>query len=628
MPLYPPKGTLFFDGGKNNKFEPTLIEDNEATDCQNVIFDAGSVATREGFQKLNTVAMGSFACNGLFTRKTNQGNQSMLAFYGGVGYVLGTTTFITIGSAQSVFTNGVDVMAAQYENYIFLGNGLATPYKYNEAFTRHGIPAATGVVTASTGAAGVLSGVYSYKITYVNSALVEGDPGDATASITVAGPAQINLASIPVAPQSFGVNARRVYRTVTSGAVYKLVTTLNNNTATTYIDNTADASLGADAPSDNGEPPNYSIIVYHRDRLFVNDPDNPNFVLYSDLTNPYVFPALNFFRVGDNSTDIVRGISVYDNHLIVTGDETITLIYMPTTDPADWSQLTTKSPYGCKSKFCLIPVNNQIMFPAIQTSKFAGFASIEGAAIAPSASFLTIGSVGSLMQSQVIEPDMFNVKESAVAEIHGIVFKNKAWISLTYTDAATANNRVYQYDFSLSNLSKRERVSWVPFTGMNAKYFTEYNGELYFGSSTANGFVYQAETGTYNDAGTAIDSFWESKEYQAVGGEESYQKDFRYFEGIFDNAGDYYMDFTWWLDSNIGPGTTTQVDLDPGGSVWGSMVWGVDPWGGGTTSSKKKVYLAGARGDRIKYGLSNQNTINQRFKVHRGNFKYNLRGLR
>lgn len=56
-----------------------------------------------------------------------------------------------------------------------------------------------------------------------------------------------DLTSIPVGPS--GTTGRKVYRTAVGGSTYKLLTTIANNTTTTFTDTTADGSLGADAPS-------------------------------------------------------------------------------------------------------------------------------------------------------------------------------------------------------------------------------------------------------------------------------------------------------------------------------------------------------------------------------------------
>ena len=137
---YPQKGRVALDGGLNTKYERSLIPENESPVCLNVVFTNAAVETRPGSTKLNTAAVGSFAYDGVYTRRDANGAETMVVFAGGTAWGLAGTSFITIGSAQSVFTAGVRVGTAQYENHLFIGNGGVTPYKYNGvAFTRHGV---------------------------------------------------------------------------------------------------------------------------------------------------------------------------------------------------------------------------------------------------------------------------------------------------------------------------------------------------------------------------------------------------------------------------------------------------------------------------------------------------------
>ena len=183
---YPSKGRVLFDGGKSNKFERSIIPDNESPDCQNVEFGDGAVGTRQGWTVINTASVGSFVCDGLYTRHDTDGSETMCAWYDGTMFTLDTTSLVTVGSAQSVWTAGVRVGAAEYEDHIFFGNGYQQPMKYDGTeFTRHGVPAPTGTVSAVSDAssAGTLTGSYSWKFTYVNSLSVEGDVG---AVVTIA----------------------------------------------------------------------------------------------------------------------------------------------------------------------------------------------------------------------------------------------------------------------------------------------------------------------------------------------------------------------------------------------------------------------------------------------------------
>ncbi len=637
--FYPSAGQdrVLLDGGLNNKFDPNLIEDSESPDCLNVVFGEGSVGTREGYTKLNSNVIGgtgmSFVGDGLYTRRTRTGAETMIAFAGGSAWTWGSSTFTTIGSAQSVFTAGVRVCAAQTENHIFVGNGAVTPDKYNGTdWTRHGVYPPTTTMTAASAATGaaLLSGSsYTYKVVFVSSQSVESDVGPATTHvIAVNSMGNVALTSIPTAAQSWGVSSRRIYRTEAGGSTFKRLVTISDNTTTTYDDAIADASLGADAPSDNGVPPLYSTIAYHKSRVFCNDPTNPNLVNYSGVGEPYTFGATDFLTIGDDAGDTVKGLAVHNDGLVVLCEKSVWFIYMPTTTATDWRTVKLNAPYGSKSPFGAFLFNDKLMFAAMQNDKFVGFAAVSNGSIAPSSSLLTVTAIGSEMQSNPIEPDMFLVQDSYVGNISSAVYQNKAWIAVTYDSGSTTNNRVYYADFSASNLQNKGKIAWVPFTGINAAQFAIYNGLLYFIDSRAMGRVYQLESGSYSDDGSAIDSYFWSKEYSGLPQHSSLHKDFRWASVLVDKAGAYYMNVTRKVDSDDGSGDTVQVDLDPGGSQWGSMTWGVDSWGGGTERDEVKVSLGTSAGQRIQFKFSNQNTLNQRFKVHWLRFIYNKKGYR
>ena len=628
---YPSSGRILFDGGLSNKFKRSIIPDNESPDCQNVEFQDGAVGTRQGWTVINTASVGSFPCDGLYTRHATDGSETMCAWYGGTMFTLDTTSLVTVGSAQSIWTAGVRVGAAEYEDHIFFGNGNNPPMKYDGSeFTRHGIPAPSGTVSAVSDAssAGTLTGSYSWKFNYVNSLSVEGDVGAVITAPALAS-GQALLSDIPVAPQSFGVNARNVYRTDAGGATYKYVTQIADNSTTTYVDNKDDSELGAQAPLDSGVPPEYNAVIYHQNRLFFNDPGTPNFVWFSDLAEPYTVASTNFVRVGDNTSDLVKGFAIYNNSLIIFCDKSQWIIYMPDTDESNWILLTARSPYGSKSPYAPVLYNNKVLFPAMQNDKFVGFAALAGDTVDPNATLLTVNAAGSDLKSDRIEPDMFLVQEAQVGNISGIVYQNRAYITVTH-ETGTTNNRVWVFDFSISNLSKNQEAAWVPWTGINAAQFTICDSTLYFANSDENNgsYIAQLNDGTYNDNGAAIDSYFWTKEFSGLKGEENNHKDFRECNLFYENAGKYFMNFGYRVNSDKGSGQLTQINLDPGTLTWGTLTWGTDNWGGGFDESEASQYLATARGTRIQFKFSNQNVADQRFRVLGLNFDYNRKSRR
>lgn len=109
------------------------------------------------------------------------------------------------------------------------------------------------MAATSSASAGSLTadGNYGYTVAYVTSA---GETPISTQELRrvglLAGHTAVELTNIPVSPDG-RVTARRIYRTLNLGFDPKLLATILNNTATTYLDTIADASLGGNPPAAN-----------------------------------------------------------------------------------------------------------------------------------------------------------------------------------------------------------------------------------------------------------------------------------------------------------------------------------------------------------------------------------------
>jgi len=116
----------------------------------------------------------------------------------------------------------------------------------NLRFTPITAPTAPSAALAGAGAGSVTNGDHKYRVTYV-TATGETELGTASGTVTVADnttDGKINV-TIPTSSQ-LGVTARKLYRTKAGDATTMyLLATINDNTTTSYLDNTADASLGA-----------------------------------------------------------------------------------------------------------------------------------------------------------------------------------------------------------------------------------------------------------------------------------------------------------------------------------------------------------------------------------------------
>jgi len=129
------------------------------------------------------------------------------------------------------------------------------------------VPGAPSVAIGS-GAGNVDNGAHRYRVTFVTAdgETQGGDISDAVTVVDKTANGKIELSGIPLGGSL--VTARKIYRTTAGGSVYYLLATIANNTATTYTDNTSDASLGAAVPSSNttGDPELRMLITAMRQK--------------------------------------------------------------------------------------------------------------------------------------------------------------------------------------------------------------------------------------------------------------------------------------------------------------------------------------------------------------------------
>lgn len=104
--------------------------------------------------------------------------------------------------------------------------------------------APTALTSADSGVAGAPNGTYEHVVTFTTD---EGEtvPGAISAPLTVVS-RQISLTDIPLG--GAGTVGRRIYRRP-AGGIFKRVTTITNNAATTFTDNVADGALTVEPPT-------------------------------------------------------------------------------------------------------------------------------------------------------------------------------------------------------------------------------------------------------------------------------------------------------------------------------------------------------------------------------------------
>lgn len=233
--------------------------------------------------------------------------------------VSGVATEITMPAGVTMSATRASVMAVLDTN-IVVCNGPSVNLRVDSSTltaTPLSLVEPPSVSTLSAGAAGVLTGDYSYKWTFAQmdgaTVISESPLAGPTATITVSG-TKIHHASIPVSSAA-SCNARRAYRTTSGGSTWFLAFTIADNTTATYDDNVPDASLSTTAaPTDLGNPPGTTTadritqIIAWADRLWAIGTGDLDIAYYSGVGRCFAWnPTQSVVAnpIGQDSTGLV-----------------------------------------------------------------------------------------------------------------------------------------------------------------------------------------------------------------------------------------------------------------------------------------------------------------------------------
>ena len=234
---------------------------------------------------------------------------------------------------------------------LFISNGFDYPLVYDGTYVKEmGAPTAKDLLVA-----GGLTGVYYYAMTYVIDG-VEVILGTVSNTISVTSKS-IDL-DLPVGIAT--CTARKIYRTEAGGSTLKLVTTINDNTTTTYQDNTADGSLGVNIPSTNSSCPTPQFITVKDEKIIgaVNS-NRPNYLYVTEFEVEVFFNTSGVYDVsgvGNDNSPLTGLIEDY-NQIVVFSEKHI---YLADTSGLTTSVKQTTSNVGCVDGFSIarIPEND------------------------------------------------------------------------------------------------------------------------------------------------------------------------------------------------------------------------------------------------------------------------------
>lgn len=329
---------------------------------------------------------------------------------------------------------------------------------------------------------------YQYKVAFFDT-----DTGIYTYSnarsnplLTGATVRDIRLTDIPLGPS--GVDHRVIYRTtgdVSRAAVvvdtnlYR-VTTITDNTTTTYNDTMSDATLvGASSPTwatvsagVEVTPPRGRFTVINQERLFMaNDPNETDSgkssVYWSDVLNPDYFYPTDYELIRPDDGDQITFMKNLLGTLTIGKNRTINKFYTSGSS-SGW---TISDPYsftGCVSPYSAVN-------------------SVTGIIYLGRYGIYTFNGQSSELISDAVTDKIRDILETSQESVVGIYSDNAYHMAYTSASSgASANNRVLVFDLV--------RDAYVEDTSAVDSFTTYDSGDdygiLYSGSSGVDGTIY------------------------------------------------------------------------------------------------------------------------------------------
>lgn len=480
---------------------PSQIGPSETHEMLNITYDIPAArCKREGYIKVYDNSLGDYSIDGMFTYDPRSGNPQELVWYNGKVYKEIDGALIEILSG---LTKG-RVSAVQLNDQLFFINGTDKKRYDGTNFFPWGVAAPTTGPSVAAGTSGQLTGTYYYKVIFEDSKGGKSNPSPASANINLSNQ-QCILTNIPIGATGTDVVKRHIYRTMANQTdYYYYLTTLNDNTTTTYTDNMADTSLGTRIETNNNVCPQGSFCITWNQRILVSGiANNPQQVYPSKIGRPEQFDTPLEIDASDGQAVTAleecgryaligkeRGLYRLEGDVLLPSEVSSGLKLMKVTKlkshvgPANWRV--------CKK------IGAWVMF----LSKYEGIwclLTIED----------TEGIPNVIYASEDIEPLIKRITNFDNA--HAYVYDNKF---ILHADVLTDNNVTKRYEFicsfKLSNPYKGE--FWWEVHELNDNiqcYHRRTDGYLYGGDD--KGYIYKfgkTGDGIYSDNGASINAYF------------------------------------------------------------------------------------------------------------------------
>lgn len=518
-----------FSGGKNDKFSPLLLSDNELVDVQNFTYDQkGTLTKRKGFVKHYATPFGTGPVKGLYNyRKEDGTSRLIIACDGKLLYdkpqfkqlydleadweITGSSrvyidTTSTPGDIQmqkgigmpgriglggkraalggtnpnlpeAIWTsNPIDISTIQDKTTGTVTESVTLPTGTTRVVeTRYSTDAVNWGAWTALGAGNSIVGVGTNTWMEIRTRLDSTSRRRASYQLL-----QVNFDTTPtVTTLASGLSTSDRWQFATMNDILWMV---NGTDTNKKWDGTTFGTQG-------GTPPTCKYIVVHKNLMFLagTSATNRSRLYFSLLGDPETWNVLNFIDVGKGDGDSITGLGILNDQLAIFKDHSTWVLQGDAASNFVLRKASEEA--GAVVGQSVAPLKQTLVHLARDGVYF-----FDGVRVALASEKITKTLLG-MNQRQL---------QQAASIAVSLGYTRKYYLALP-EGTSTTNTTILVFD-SL-------RAAWSVYRGMPAGEFAlwrQFNADtVVFGSATT-GQVYDMDTG-YNDDGAAIDAFFITK---------------------------------------------------------------------------------------------------------------------
>ena len=450
-------------------------------------------------------------------------------------------------------------------------------YPAQSVLWKAGITAPSTKCSTAEGAAGNLNGTYDWHYTYVNTTSGwESDPSPISDPRTVESK-KVNLSGF-IASAELGVDKINIFRNADGVPGQHWYIGQKDNDTSSFEDDVADDNLEIELTFRNGLPPKSGIFLYHLNRIFYVDEDNPSTVRWSEPLKPHAVHTDNEIKIEEKDGGRIVALAVSYDNIIAIKNTGIYIILFNYLSPLASSYNPVAVDYGCTAPMSVANIGEDVILLTTDGLKLIVNAGTQVRDIA-----IMVADETGVKPFPPVTNIFKDCKQDVIKKAVGIYYEHLDQYCVSLPYYSTNNDLTLVWHRAANIFSSHE--------GWNVKAlasYREYDNKLLY-RSHGDQYIYKHDTGNDDDGAAIkidIHNGWHD-----LNGMPDFKKIRLVFPTIYgaDNAVLKYQ-----ILKDFETAGEEEVITHEGASYWGDAHWGQNYWGAsGEIMYRQEAYIKG-----------------------------------